>query len=268
MSAATSGYAEVGPARIYYEAAGVGSPVVLAHAGIADRRMWDDQFPVLAERYRVIRYDLRGAGNSPMVAGPYTLHGDLEGLMDVLDIDRAAIVGASTGGAAAINLALEHPERVHALVLAAPNLYGYRFRDRATIKGWELVDEAVAAGDYEKAARIEVGMWVDGDRAAAEVEGAVRDKVREMLLPTYAPGEEGEEQAPDPLPMTRVEDIRVPTLVIVGDHDLPDMHAIATILEERVEGAERVVLLGAAHLPSMERPEEFNRIVLEFLSRV
>src|SRR5215216_7930834 len=93
-----TGMAAVNGTRIYYEAAGEGEPLVLVHAGIADSRMWEGQIAAFAERYRVIRYDLRGFGKTEMVEGPFSHHEDLRGLLDFLGVRRTHLVGCSMGG--------------------------------------------------------------------------------------------------------------------------------------------------------------------------
>src|SRR5919112_4353346 len=111
------GMAEVNGARIYYEVAGEGEPLVLVHAGIADSRMWEGQVAAFAARYRVVRFDLRGFGKTEMVEGPFSHHEDLRGLLDFLGVERTHLVGCSMGGGAVLDFALEYPERVGDLVL-------------------------------------------------------------------------------------------------------------------------------------------------------
>src|SRR5947209_8694969 len=106
---ARSGLVSVHGTDLYYEELGEGHPVILLHAGIADSRMWDEQMPVLAERYRVVRYDLRGFGRSKMVAGAFSHRADLAALLDALGIASAALVGCSFGGRVATEFALEFP---------------------------------------------------------------------------------------------------------------------------------------------------------------
>jgi 3-oxoadipate enol-lactonase len=119
-----SGFAEVNGASLYYESLGQGEPVVLLHAGIADGRMWDEQFGTFAEGYRVVRYDRRGFGRSAMVDGTYSHHDDLRGVLDHLGIEHASFVGCSMGGGAAIDFALGHPERPEPWYSSAPRSAG------------------------------------------------------------------------------------------------------------------------------------------------
>jgi 3-oxoadipate enol-lactonase len=120
-----SGFAEVNGARLYYEIAGEGEPLVLVHAGIADSRMWDGQLAAFAHRYRVIRYDMRGFSRSGMVEGPYAHHEDLRALLDSLDIEHAFLVGCSIGGGTIIDFALQNPGRGRALVLVGSAVSGF-----------------------------------------------------------------------------------------------------------------------------------------------
>src|SRR5215210_1370822 len=110
------GYVEANGVRLYYQEAGHGHPLVLLHAGVADHTMWDRQIDLFAQKYRVIRYDLRGFGQTAMPPGNFTHHADLDGLLRFLDVDRAYLVGVSLGGSTVIDYALTYPDRVAAIV--------------------------------------------------------------------------------------------------------------------------------------------------------
>src|SRR5690606_30071136 len=119
-----TGFLDVNGARLYYEDMGSGEAVVFVHAGIADNRMWDDQFALFAESHRVIRYDQRGFGQSPAPKGPFSYHADLHGVMQALGVERAALIGCSMGGMAVVDFALEHPEMTRALVAVCGGISG------------------------------------------------------------------------------------------------------------------------------------------------
>src|SRR5947209_19044710 len=123
-----SDFAKIKDTTLYYEVAGAGHPFVLVHGHLLDRRSWDDQFTVFAERYRVVRYDQRGFGDSGLITPgePYSDRQDLYALLQFLGIERAYLVGVSAGGALAIDFTLEHPELVDALIPAAAGVSGYR----------------------------------------------------------------------------------------------------------------------------------------------
>jgi pimeloyl-ACP methyl ester carboxylesterase len=263
-----SGFAEVKGASLYYETVGAGEPVVLLHAGIADRRMWDRQLEALAEHYRVLRFDRRGFGQSPLTDGPYTHHEDLRGLLDGLDIERASLVGCSMGGGAAIDFALRYPERVRALVLVGSAVSGAE-SDEPPPQEWDELVAADQAGDLERVSELEVRIWVDGPyRSPEEVDPAVRDLVRDMnliALRSEASGL-GEELPADPPAAERLGEIRIPTLVVVGALDRPEVVARSEALAQDIPQARKVVMEGTAHVPNMERPEEFNEALLAFLA--
>lgn len=267
MSTPTTGFAAINGARIYYEVAGTGPPLVLLHAGICDSRMWDDQFAAFAERHRVVRYDLRGFGRSPMVAGPYAHRRDLLGLLDHLGIARAHLVGCSMAGGVALDFAIEHPERVSALVLVGAAIGGHQLSGDPPPQ-WAALVAAEEAGDLERVAELEVAIWVDGaGQRPDRVPGALREKVRAMNLQALrTPPGLGQEERLDPPAVGRLGEVRAPTLVIIGDLDQPGFITRSDLLASGIPGARKVVMTGAAHLPSMERPTEFNRLVLDFLA--
>ena len=262
-----TGIAEVNGARLYYEVAGAGHPLVLIHAGIADSRMWDDQWDVFARHYTVIRYDVRGCGRSVPPPGQFAPQEDLRTLLHFLQIETAFLLGISMGGAIAIEFTLAHPEMVDALVTVGSRAPGARPSDEM-IAAWKSVDEVLEAGDIERANELELRMWVDGPyRGPDVVDPAVREGVRVMNGNNFLVGsEESEPQPLEPFAITRLEEIRVPTLVIYGDLDQPDVQQGGEELARRIGGAKKLVMSGAAHMPSMEQPDEFNRVVLEFLA--
>jgi pimeloyl-ACP methyl ester carboxylesterase len=261
------GLAEINGARLYYEIAGDGEPLVLNHAGIADGRMWDGHLGAFARRYRVIRYDMRGFGRSAMVEGPFSHHEDLHALLDSLAIGRAFFVGCSMGGRTIIDFALEHLERVCALVLVGAAVSGFEVGGDPP-EQWEELVAADNAGDLERISELEVQIWVDGPyRGPDQVDQGVRDLVREMnliALKNEASGM-GYERVLEPPAVNRLAEIQVPTLIIVGDRDRPEIIEAADLLERSIPQARRAVIPGTAHLPNMEKPQEFNRFVLEFL---
>jgi 3-oxoadipate enol-lactonase len=229
--------------------------------------MWDDQVEPFADAgWTVIRADLPGFGETPKPARPVALWAVLRGLLDDLEVERAVVVGSSLGGRAAVDLALAAPGRVRALVLVGSGLAGHRFEEPALLELWDRGEAALDRGDHLEAARLEVDTWVVGPgRDPEAVDPELRGKVRDMLLVAYANGPADLEE-PEPPAAGRLGEIGVPTLVVVGEHDRPDLHAMADALAAGIPRAARVVLPGTAHLPSMERPDELNRVVLEFLA--
>lgn len=270
----TQGFAEVNGAQLYYEIAGSGRSVVLVHAGIANHRMWDDQFALFAQRYQVLRYDQRGFGQSTMPAGPFAFHDDLYALLRELQITRTSLIGVSMGGMTTINLTLAHPELVEGLLLVGSGVEGLQ-RPPLHPEEQALFDqeeEAEQAGDFVTANELEVHIWVDGPRRKPEdVNLAVRARIREMNMQGFNRLHEQEQaqmQHLEPPASQRLGEIRVPTLVMVGDQDLSRVHVTADLLVANIRGARKVVIPDAAHVPNMERPEAFNQIVFDFLDQL
>ena len=265
-----TGKVDVNGAMLYYEVAGEGEPLVLVHAGIADGRMWEEQIEAFTEKYRVIRYDLRGFGKTAMVESSYSHHEDLRGLLDSLEVGHARLVGCSMGGGAVLDFALRHPERIGALVLVGAAVSGFE-ADFEPPEKWDELVAADEAGDLGRVCELEVQIWVDGPgRRPEEVDASVRDLVYEMnliALHNEASGL-GEELPPEPPAAGRLSEILAPSLVLVGDSDQPRIKAAADLLARELPNARKVVMPGTAHLPNMERPEEFNRIVLDFLEQI
>lgn len=262
------GTAEVNGASIHYEIRGEGEPLVLVHAGIADSRMWEPQMEEFARRYRVIRYDMRGFGGTDLVPGPYSLHEDLREMLDHLGVERAALVGCSMGGGVTLDFALEHPERVASLVLVGSAIGGFA-PDVEPPEEWEELVAADEAGDLERISDLEVRMWVDGPgQGVNRVKPEIRNLVREMNLIALQneASEIGEQLVMEPPAVDRLHEIQAPTLVIAGDLDQPRTIQAANLLAGSIPEARKAIMNGTAHLPNMERPEEFNRIVLDFLS--
>jgi len=262
-----TGYAELGESRIYYEIKGEGSPLILIHGGLLDGRMWDGQFDVLAEGYRVIRYDVSGHGRSATPPDAFYDHEDLHRLMGALEIDRAVIMGLSLGGRIAIDFALEYPDKVAAMVVVGPGLGGFRFDSEEVLEGRKELIDSWGKGEWDRVVELFQRSWTDGPyRSPEEVDPTVREKVRMMSRQTIENTAEG--RTMDPPAVDRLTELKMPMLVVVGELDMPDIHEIADLLLTADPNAEKVVIEGAAHMVNMEKPEEFNRVVLEFLEEL
>ncbi len=264
-------YVEIKGAKIYYEVVGKGYPLVLTHAGIADSRMWDDQMAAFSEHYQVIRYDARGYGQSDPVAGEFYHHENLYHLLQHLKIDKAHMLGCSMGGAITLDFTLEYPQMVQSLTLVGSALPGHEGTPSPKPANWSAILAAYEAGDFAPANDYEVKQWVVGpNRQPDAVAATVREKVYAMNLIALRNdfAELGDEQELDPPAISRLGEIKVPTLVIVGDHDQPEMIEKADILANKIARARKVVMTGTAHLPNMEQPTEFNEHVLDLLNRV
>ena len=247
--------------ELAHEVAGSGPPVVLLHAGVADRRMWAEQVDALAPRFTVVACDLRGFGDTPLSPGEFSFVDDVRGLLDHLGIERAALVGNSLGGRVALELAVAHPTRVAKLVLVAAGLPDHDWSAEVRRFG-EEEDELLERGDVDGAVALNLRMWALPD---------VHDRLRPMqrrafeLQLAVAGGAEPTERKLDPPASARLHEVRASTLVVVGEHDVADMHELARRFAREIPNARLEVVPGAKHLPSLERPDVFNRLLLEFL---
>lgn len=262
-----SGFVNINGMRFYYETLGDGPPLVLIHGGLMDCRMWDDQFTVLAQNYHVIRYDLRGHGKSERPPGTFSHYRDLHGLLNYLQIETAVLIGQSLGGRAAISYTLEHPERVRALVLVAAGVEGCTFSSE-TLQAFSDMAAARKRGDNNLAADIFMQRWIVGrNRTTKDVNPVVQKRVRAMIDGNYArPSVTNVQPMEEPKALERLPEIRVPTLIMIGDCDETDIAEMADRLYEEIPNAQKTVLPGG-HLVNMEQPEAFNKCVLEFLNK-
>ncbi len=250
---------------MHYDESGRGPAMVLVHAGIADRRMWGPQAKEFSNGFRVVRPDLRGFGQTRRPKVPYSDVTDLEALLSALEISDAVLVGSSMGGGVVLDLMLTGQHQVRALVLAGATPSGLKFEDEATFDGWRAAASALDRDDLEEAARIEYEMWVVGvGRAPDSVKSAIQSLVVDMLLASYADPEVEQVESDAPA-IECLSEIAVPTLVLAGAHDRPDILRAADILTEEIAEAQKVIVPRTAHLPSLERPATFNRILRDFL---
>jgi pimeloyl-ACP methyl ester carboxylesterase len=254
----------VGPAVIVGERReGDGAPVVLLHAGVADRRAWRDVAVRLAGP--VVAYDRRGFGETPPGAVPFTHLDDLLAVLDAVTDEPAWLVGNSQGGLIALDAALVAPERVAGLVLIAPAVSGQpepNEPDQATLRLFEQLEAADEVGDVAEIARLETWLWLDGPAGPeGRVGGSARALALEMnerILRNAMPDGAGDSGLDA---WSRLEEVDVPTTVVWGDRDIPFKLELCRIVSARVPAARSHVLTGAAHLPGLEQPAELAAVI-------
>jgi 3-oxoadipate enol-lactonase len=263
-----SGAKDIGGTMMHYEVSGQGQPVLLLHAGIADCRMWNDQFGPLSVEHTVIRCDLRGFGNTPRGTVRFSHYRDVATLLDSLGIENVNLVGASFGGSVAIDFALAFPQRTRSLILCAPAVSGaVPSAEMLTIDSTE--EAFLTRGDLAWAAAFNVRTWVVGPyRQPGDVSTTLQQRVTEMQLHNYSiPTPAGAKSVPlEPRAITRLEEIRVPTLVMIGEKDIPSFQSLSEIVAKRIPHTKKIVVPGAAHMINMEQPEMFNHILMDYLS--
>lgn len=273
MTQTTSGYLNVSGGQLYYEVEGQGAPLVLSHAGFVDSRMWDDQWSDFAQQQHVIRFDMRGFGQAALGATPIERRRDLDRLLQQLDVPRAALLGCSLSGEVVLDFALEHPERVTALILVSTVPGGFEMQGEPPAQLFEMMS-AIEQGDLARASELQNRLWIDGPfRQPEQVNPLVRQRAAEMNRIALANGTwfKAEMQPANPLSppaIQRLNEIRVPTLIIAGGLDHPEVLRAAEVMMAAIPQAEKIIIPDGAHLPNMEQPALFNQIVLDFLRRV
>ncbi|MDX6401609.1 MAG: 3-oxoadipate enol-lactonase [Gaiellaceae bacterium] len=255
---------------VWHDVHGKGPAVVLVHAGIADSRMWEPQLRSFPESHTVVRFDLPGFGRSPIETNPVSYREAIGDALDAAGVARAAIVGTSLGGMTALEFALDAPERVSALVLVGAGIDDHNWS--GDMEAFGVAEEAaLERGDLEGAVTVNLDFWLAGPRRSLEeIDPEIRELVAEMQRDAFEQSKGHDDLRAarlDPPASQRLGDIAVPTLVLTGDEDVEDIRVIGDRLGREIPGAERASIAAAAHLPNLERPEEFDRIVLGFFGR-
>lgn len=279
MSKSTlTGIASVNGTSLYCNVMGEGDPLVLITGEFFDSRIWDEQISLMAQAYKVLRYDLRGTGQSSCISSEYSHTNDLAALLELLNIQHAHVLGIMQGANIALELALHYPEYIRSLIFAAANFHGYappRFPDRAMAEVENMLTSLFAENTNPSLSQI-----------------GTRMIELNMAMPSFAPSTEHptarqraqtimEENIPQsfdpsiqrvlwdtPPAVQRLGDVHVPTLVLVGERMPPDAHVLAETIVKGISGAHKVVIPDAPTLMNMEQPEAFNQAVLYFLQTV
>lgn len=265
------GFVEVNGARLAYEAEGSGTPIIMVHAGIADMTMWDPQFEAWKSRYQVIRYDARNYGDSEHTGDTiFSNRDDLLAVLNEVGAEKAVVMGCSRGGQIATDFTLEYPDRVKALIPVCAGIGGADYPDFVfppeEMALEEVYEKAEQDGEWDKAADLGVQIWADGFRRSNKAPDAVREKVRAMSLKLYHKPENGSTPIVlAPPAFLRLHEIQVPALVIIGENDEMICLEFADKLAADIKNSLKVMVKDAAHLPNMEHPDLFNKIVADFV---
>jgi 3-oxoadipate enol-lactonase len=257
--------------NLYYEVSGSGPSVVLCHGYTGSHQDWMFQVPVLAQKYQVVTIDHRGHGTSdaPSSADSYsipTLGDDLYGLLNYLDIAECCLVGHSMGGLVALQLALDQPHVVSSLVLvdtaSGPvDIPGHADR-RAKLLEIARTDGMEAVFDYDARSN---PLSLRRFERYPKLFNRSMQRILDMPVDGYVYMGQALSECED---LTgRLKEISVPTLVMVGEEDLPFQQPSRTVAEGIPNAQLRVVPQGL-HCPQEEEPETFNQILLEFLTKV
>jgi 3-oxoadipate enol-lactonase len=248
-------YIDVAGARLWVEEEGRGPAVLFLHGGLGDLRLWEPEARALADRFRCIRYDLRFFGRSEGPAEEWSSIDDAVGVLDALGVERAALVGLSLGGGLALDVALAHPERVWAVAHVAGGVSGAPLS-----LGEELearYEEAEQRGDVDGMMAVDFEIW-----APLGVDESFRELWR--ATPDARGLPEGARPRPRPDAHERLGEVAVPTLVVVAQHDPPDLRSLGETVARRVPGA-RLVEIDSDHYLTLREPQQVVELLREFL---
>lgn len=245
-----------GDGRLWAEKSGDGAPMVLLHGSVHDSRLWDGVFPELSLHRTVIRYDARGLGRSTPPTAPFRYEEDLLAVLDHFGIERADLVGLSMGGEVALDLTLEHPERVRSLILVAASAGGHDWPQSPEMDAYMAADRG---NDADRLAEMELAVWASlGDRAPGYA--AIAHMVTENAK-VRAASEKGHVRSSEADAVDLLDRITVPTTVVVGDHDYPEIGVIARRLAEGIPGARLELVAAADHYLPLRAPERLLEII-------
>jgi pimeloyl-ACP methyl ester carboxylesterase len=251
--------------RLYYEECGSGSALILLHDGLLHSVTWDDVWPLLCAHHHVVRYDRRGYGRSPAATVSFSPEDDLLRVMEAVHVNRGLLVGSSSGSAVALDFTLAHPERVEGLVLVGPVVHGMRSSDWFLQRGNDA-NAPLTSGDVRGAAE----NWANDPFQVHGARPDARKKIFDTLLasPQNFSGSGAFETRPSPPTVSRLSHIQAPTLLLVGEGDVADVHAFAGAIQAALPVARREVWKGDGHLIQLEEPaalakriEDFARVV-------
>ena len=248
---------------VFFESRGEGPPVLLVHGGMMDRRMWQPQWEDLGEGLRLIRFDVRGAGESP-ASEPFFAADDMLAILDALGVEQVTVVGLSNGGAFAVDFALAYPERVRKLVLAEPGLTGFAF-DSSVMRQQQVMVAAFRARDMAAATEAALASpafeYTRTNPAAwAAVESLVRRNVGSFaMFPRY--------RYHEPRAVDELSRLSMPTVLIVSEFAGASALAIAELIERDVPDLVSFTIPNAGHMMNLENPKAFNKVIMEVVGK-
>jgi 3-oxoadipate enol-lactonase len=256
-----SGYVKVDGGKLYYEIAGKGENIVLLHDGMVNCRIWDEQFPVLAKNYRVIRYDRRGYGKSSDPETKYSHIDDLNQVFIQLKVDNAIVFGMSSGGGLAINFALTYPEKVNGLVLVGAVVSGFGYTSHMTTRGGHMNPDIMS-----DPAKLIKYLVLDDPYEIYSENIKAKEKVMK-LLPFFGRDNIVPTRPADKVAVKFLSEIKAPTLILVGEYDHPDVHAHAGVINAGIQNSKREIIPKSGHLIPIEQPIFFDEMVMDFLNK-
>jgi pimeloyl-ACP methyl ester carboxylesterase len=256
-----SSFVQVAGSSLYYEECGTGADaVVMLHDGIVHSAVWDGIWPAFCQRFHTVRYDRRGYGRSPVAGNWYSETDDLATILQHAGVTRATLVGSSHGGEIALNFTLAHPELVRRLVLVGPVVGGLPYTEH-------FFARAIANSELLRKGDVPGGLkaWANDRYLIAPGNDAARKRLLELLIANPQDMTHSDQILPPRPALPRLGEIHVPTLILVGDADIPDVHAHAGAIEAGIPRAQRMVIVGTGHIMYLEKPDQFAQIVMRFM---
>jgi 3-oxoadipate enol-lactonase len=260
-----SGVLSLSDGFLSYDDTGTGKAVVLLHAGLLDRRMWEPQVPhLVGVGVRVVAYDARAHGHSSTPGDRVAHHEDLGELLAALALERPTLIGCSLGARTAIDYSLLQPEQVAQLILVSPGVSGMEFRDEHYVREQQRARAAAQAGDAAGVVEAALRQWVDGPRRQpSHTPTAVRKQCAAMMLDTlrahYAAGPTWRDEHLHAV--DRLAELRPPVTVVTGELDMQDILDVADRLSTAAPGARRHSIPAAGHMLCLEQPDLLNGIL-------
>jgi 3-oxoadipate enol-lactonase len=261
----TSSYLDVGGSKIYYETRGSGPAIVLLHDGLLPAVTWDEVWQPLGTKFHVIRYDRRGYGHSEPANSSYSSTEDLRKLLAHLKVPGAVVVGNSSGGALAIDFAIQHPQMVDGLFLIGPVVHGMPYTN-SFLERANRNNEPMQRDDIRAMAR----NWSQDRFLIAGANEAARQKIYTQLVENAEKLKKLDsalEEKLSPPASERLSEIKTPTFILVGEADIEDVHAQCGAINAGIRESVRSVVEGAGHLIQLEKPDEVAKRIEEFAQR-
>ncbi len=264
---AQTGFAPVSDTKLYYEMEGKGEPVVFIHDVALDTRLWDTQWKAFSRHFKVIRYDIRGFGQSARAHDPHNPSDDLKALLDFLKIEKAHVVGLAMGGNIALNFAAKYPDRVLKVVPTGATIDGFlEYTSQHTAIVGRIVDMASHQGWHDEQQEIWLRspimrLYAADDKTVINLSEMIADYHGDHFINPRIDPSFGTPSTLELLPT-----ITAPTLVVVGEKDEESFQRMANLMTKKIPDVHKAVIKGAGHLSNMDKPRAFNRVVISFLN--
>jgi 3-oxoadipate enol-lactonase len=263
--AARAEMVDVDGGQIYYETCGKGpQAIVLIHDGVINSASFDDMWPILCKDFGVVRYDRRGYGKSPAAKAPYSPQDDLAAVMKAAKFDHASLAGFSFGGGLAVSYSVLHPEQVDRLIISGAVINGFAMSKHFNARNMHIALPMIIGNFNGVIENARKDPWI-----MAPGHDAARDKALALIK---ASPQDLTHQANDKLKgwtsdLPRLPDLKVPTLILEGEWDIPDVHAVAGAAQVLIPGSTRLVVKDAGHLMQIEHPKEVAELIADFVRK-